>query len=190
MEFGILEIKASFKPNRNEEVKVSARLKLIAKEGAQFRGFGQTYGMWPTVWTTEENGWPTKGEIDIYEGFSFGGSTRFQSNLFYGTQANKNLMGNAAERSVGYGEGWHNVEMYWKNSNGVVTVQTRVDGKVVGNYSNATHKDLRLENFGPHNMILNMAVGSNNNLFDNSKINGFTETQMWVDSVKVEKRTL
>jgi hypothetical protein len=180
----------NFKPGVNEEYRVSAAIKLVAMNGTSWYGFNSTYGVWPAFWTVNETAWPTKGEIDIMEGYSYGGSSRFASNLFYGTTAGQNQLGSSAERTYGVSEGWHMYDEYWKNVNGWVTVTISLDGNVVATYTNSVNPNLRLQNFGPHNIILNLNVGSNYNIFDNSRINVFTKTMMWVDYVTVDKRTL
>ncbi|GAB3561829.1 hypothetical protein GCM10027578_03190 [Spirosoma luteolum] len=187
---GLCKSLVSFKPARNEEYHTYASIKLIAMAGTTYQGFAATYGAWPAFWTVQETNWPTKGEIDIMEGYSYGGTARFASNLFYGTTTGSNLLGTSAERPYSLGEGWHTYEQYWKNSNGTVSVTIVVDGATVATYTNAVNTKLRLENFGPHNVILNLNVGSNNTLFDNSKINLLDRTMMYVDYVKVDKRTL
>jgi hypothetical protein len=182
----------SFKPANNEEYRVSASIKMVAMNGASYVGFASTYGAWPAFWTVQETAWPTKGEIDIFEGYSFGGTANFASNLFYGTAANQNLLGSTCQTNWGNSEGWHMYDEYWKNVNGAVTVTIQLDGVTKATYTNAKNGNLRLENFGPHNIILNLAVGSNANLgiFNNANINLFSKTMMWVDYVTVDKRTL
>jgi hypothetical protein len=66
----------SFKPGNNEEYRVSAQVKLVAMDGANYRAFRDSYGVWPAFWTVQESNWPTQGEIDIFEGYSFGGSIK------------------------------------------------------------------------------------------------------------------
>jgi hypothetical protein len=182
----------SFKPAANEEYRVSASIKLIALNGSSYVGFASTYGAWPAFWTVQETSWPTKGEIDILEGYSYGGTTKFASNLFYGTTANQNQVGNSCESTWGNSEGWHMYDEYWKNVNGAVTVTIQLDGVTKATYTNARNSNLRLENFGPHNIIFNLAIGSNSNLgiFNNANINLYSKTMMWVDYVTVDKRTL
>lgn len=188
---GHIKSNYSFKPGNNEEYRVSAQIKLIAMNGTSWTGFSSTYGLWPAFWTVQENNWPVNGEIDIMEGYSYGGSTRFASNLFYGTSAGSNLLGNTCERTYGVGEGWHTYDEYWKNENGWVTLTIKVDGNTVATYTNSTNGNLKLQNFGPHNIILNLCVGCTSwNAFDNSRINVFSKTMMWVDYVTVDKRTL
>lgn len=180
----------SFKPAVNEEYRVSASIKLVAMNGSSYVGFASTYGAWPAFWTVQETSWPTKGEIDAFEGYSFGGSTKFSSNLFYGTSSGQNSVGNSCMTSWGNSEGWHVYDEYWKNVNGAVTVTIQLDGATKATYTNANNSNLRLENFGPHNIILNVAVGSNSGIFNNANINLYSKTMMWVDYVTVDKRTL
>jgi len=187
---GHIKSNYSFKPGVNEEYRVSSQIKLITMNGTSYVGFANSYGLWPAFWTVQETNWPTQGEIDIMEGYSFAGSTRFTSNLFYGTSSGNNLLGNTCERAYGVSEGWHMYDEYWKNQNGSVTVTIQLDGVTVSTYTNAVNGNLKLQNFGPHNIILNLAVGSNYGIFDNSKINVWTKTMMWVDYVTVDKRTI
>lgn len=179
----------SFKPGTNQEYRVSAQIKLIAMNGSSYTGFSSTYGCWPAFWTVQETNWPVNGEIDIMEGYSFGGSTRFTSNLFYGTSTGVNLLGSTCERTYGVSEGWHMYDEYWKNVNGTVTVTIQLDGVTVSTYTNAANGNLKLQNFGPHNIILNLCVGDKWGIFNNSRINVYTKTMMWVDYVTVDRRT-
>ena len=181
----------SFKPSNNTEYRTSAYIKLVALNGSSYTGFASTYGVWPTFWTVQESNWPVNGEMDIMEGYSFGGTTKFASNLFYGTAANNNLLGTTCEKAYTVTEGWHLYEQYWKNENGTISITIKVDEIEVASYSNASNPNLKLQNFGPHNIILNLNVGCTTwNAFNNNSINVFTKTMMWVDYVTVNKRTL
>jgi hypothetical protein len=180
----------SFKPGNNEEYRVSSQVKLIAMSGTTYRNFSETYGLWPAFWTVQESNWPTQGEIDIFEGYSYGGSTKWASNLFYGTSPGVNLLGTTCERVYNGNGDWHMYDEYWKNVNGAVTVTIQLDGVTKATYTNATNGNLRLQNFGPHNIIFNLAVGDKYGIFDNSRINVMSKTMMWVDYVTVDKRTL
>lgn len=190
---GLVKTKTfAFKPGINEEYRTSASIKLIALDGSTWRDFNQTYGAWPAFWTVQENAWPTQGEIDIMEGYTFGTYNRYASNLFYGTTSNQNQLGNTCEKQYTVGTGWHMYDEYWKNENGWVTVTIQLDGVTVSTYTNNINGNLKLQNFGPHNIIFNLNVGSNSNvgIFDNSRINLFSKSMMWVDYVTVDRRTL
>lgn len=189
---GHIKSNYSFKPQVNEEYRTSASIKFIAIDGTTWKDFAQTYGAWPAFWTVQENAWPTKGEIDIVEAYSFGSYAKYASNLFYGSTANNNQLGNTCEKPYNAGPGWHTYDEYWKNENGNVTVTIQLDGNTVATYTNAINGNLQLGNFGPHNIIFNLNVGSNNNIgiFNNAQINLFSKTMMWVDYVTVDKRTL
>lgn len=180
----------SFKPSVNEEYRTSASIKLIAQDGSNWKDFTQTYGAWPAFWTVQENNWPVNGEIDIVEAYSYGSSAKYASNLFYGQTAGNNQLGNTCEKPYSVGAGWHLYDEYWKNVNGVVTVTIQLDGVTVSTYTNAINGNLQLQNFGPHNIIFNLNVGSNSGIFNNSQINLFSKTMMWVDYVTVDKRSL
>jgi Glycosyl hydrolases family 16 len=196
---GLIKSNYSFKPARNEEYRISSQIKLLALDGTTFKSFTQTYGAWPAFWSVQETSWPTKGEIDIMEGYSYNGiaPARFASNLFYGTTAGNNLLGISAERNypstfnIDGNSGWHLYDCYWKNQNGVVTVTIMIDNQTVATYTDSINTKLKLANFGPHNVILNLNVGSNNSSFINpSLINLLSSTMMWVDYVTVDKRTI
>ncbi len=182
-----------FTPGNNQQLKFSARIKLIARQGNGYRGFSETYGAWPAFWTVNETTWPTRGEIDIMEGYSFGNRAEYASNLFYGFNEFTPLLGSDAVRDFdGLGEGWHEYVMYWTNVNGNVYVDVFVDGRQEANYFNGINRNLRLENFVNHNIIFNLNVGSNDNLgiFNNNLINLFSETQMFVDWVRVDRKNI
>lgn len=180
----------SFKPGINEEYRTSAYIKLIAVKNGTYTDFSATYGAWPAFWTVQETNWPTKGEIDIFEGYSYGTYAKFASNIFYGKVSGRNQLGQTCERYYNVSEGWHLYEMFWSNVNGSVSVRVQLDGTTVASYTNAANRFLKLENFGPHNVILNMNVGDNYGIFNNSLINVFDKTMMWADYVSVDKRTL
>ena len=195
---GLIKSIYQYKPENNTEYMLSANIKLIAMDGANYKSFTDTYGAWPAFWSVQENAWPVQGEIDTMEGYSFApNASRFTSNLFYGTTSGTNQLGNAAERSypstfnVNGNNGWHLYESFWSVKNNVVTVTIKLDNVTVSTYTNSSVSKLNLNNFGPHNIIINMNVGSNDsNFIDPNKINLFTSTMMWVDDVTVYKRSI
>ena len=195
---GLIKSNYQYKPENNTEYMLSANIKLLAMDGTNYKSFTDTYGAWPAFWSVQENAWPVQGEIDIMEGYSFApNASRFTSNLFYGTTSGANQLGNAAERSypsafnLNGNNGWHLYESFWKMKNNVVTVTIKLDGATVSTYTNSSVSKLNLNNFGPHNIIFNLNVGSNDsNFIDPNRINLFTTVMMWVDDVTVYKRPI
>ncbi|MCD0466014.1 glycoside hydrolase [Flavobacterium sp. ENC] len=195
---GFISSHYQYKPENNTEYMLSANIKLVAMDGGTYKSFTQTYGAWPAFWSVQQNAWPTKGEIDIMEGYSFApNASRFTSNLFYGTSSGTNLIGNAAERNypgnfdVNGNGGWHLYESFWKMKDNVVTVTIKVDNVTVSTYTNSSAGNLNLNNFGPHSIIFNLNVGSkDSNFIDPNKINLFSSVMMWVDDVTVYKRPI
>ena len=186
---GMIKSLQKFKPENNTEYIFYSKIKLIALNGTNdWKPFSQTYGAWPAFWTVEETAWPTKGEIDVMEAYSYGNSDRFASNLFFGTSAGNNTLGTAAERVYNptpTNWSWNNYDMYWKNENGVNTITIKLNNQVISTYTGGY-----LNDFGPHNVLLNLNVGSDGGIFNNSQINLFSKTMMWVDYVGVSKRTI
>jgi hypothetical protein len=195
---GFISSNYQYKPENNTEYMLSANIKLIAMDGGNYKSFTDTYGAWPAFWSVQQSAWPTKGEIDIMEGYSFApNSSRFTSNLFYGTSSGANQLGNSAERNypgnfdINGNGGWHLYESFWKMKNNVVTVTIMVDNVTVATYTNSSVGNLNLNNFGPHSIIFNLNVGSkDSNFIDPNKINLFSTVMMWVDDVTVYKRPI
>lgn len=195
---GLIKSNYQYKPENNTEYMLSANIKLIAMDGANYKSFTDTYGAWPAFWSVQENAWPVQGEIDIMEGYSFAPNvSRFTSNLFYGKTSGANQLGNNAERgypstfNLNGNNGWHLYESFWSVKNNVVTVTIKLDNVTISTYTNSKVSNLNLNNFGPHNIILNMNVGSNDSSFiDPNKINLFSTVMMWVDDVTVYKRPI
>jgi beta-glucanase (GH16 family) len=152
----------------NPKVRMIARIKLPAG-----------YAMWPAFWSYGDP-WPTQGEIDIVEARG-SEPTKYQTNYFYGTQTNRNL--------VRGGEGfitadanltacYHVYEMVWEQNQ----LTSYLDGRVVevktsGGYIPAL--------FGKTERItLNLAVGGNfiGRRVDQNKVQPGV---MYVDYVKV-----
>lgn len=189
---GLLKSKLAFHPGWREEVHVRSIIKVVARQGNRDRNFKDTDNVWPAFWTVQENKWPTKGEIDIMESYSFGGSDRFASNLFYGTEELENDLGEEAARvwngfSSTSNNGWHTYDMYWKNDRGTRTIVIKVDGVERASYNSNTSSDLDLAKFTSHNVMVNLNIGSDDGIFQNSpKI--YDKVWMFVDKVLVEKR--
>ena len=151
--------------------------------------FAETYGAWPAFWTVQGNRWPTYGEIDIVEGYTFGPENpRYACNLIYGK--GRNVLGTTCERPYDVNEGWHVYDEYWANNNGDVSVTIVFDGDTIETYTNDANPKLKLENFGPHTIMLNLNIGDNYGIFDKKQINVFDQTMMLVDYVTVDKRNL
>ncbi len=197
---GHVKSKDTWKPDNGEEIRFMAKIKFNAfNSNGTWRPFHDTYGAWPAFWTVNETNWPTNGEIDIMEGYTFGNGSndRYASNLFYGPNNDTSILNSS--QSTKYYSGdvnaagvWNDFEMRWrKNNNGWESVRIYVNGSLKKTYHNNNVDDLRLDLFSKHNVILNLNIGdSNNDIFDNSKNQVFGSAEMIVDYVLVQRRSL
>jgi len=165
----------SFAPENNTEIHIKAKIKLTAKKGNRVKPFKST-----------------------------------NQAVFYGTETGKNELGRRFERTyrnfdVDANNGWHTYEMFWKNINGVISLSIYIDKEeklsqvspleadmpTIINFNDATDEEqkLKLQNFQNHTVILNLNVTSDAGIFQ-GKPKLFTKTQMYVDYVLVEKRSI
>lgn len=198
---GHIKSKIQFGPEQNEELRFKARLKLVAEDGEnpdgspRYVNFDQTYGLWPAFWTVDEDGWPTKGEIDIMEGYSYGDTEKYASNIFYGTTVGVSILSqnntvhqyNLSDDSA---DGWQTLEMRWMEHSGTSSIHIFVNNEYVKTYDNNTDPNLNLNNFTPHNIIFNLNVGDDGGIFNNNLIDGFTKAYFLIDWVEVSKRSI
>lgn len=208
---GHIKSKKSFHPKWNEQIRIKGKILLQARQtrnkkdsrGRNIRrngrlvketvnrNFKDTKQGWPAFWTVNETSWPTKGEFDIMEGYSYGGSEHFSSNLFYGKETGKNDVGRTAEKEYKdfSGNGWHTYEMIWTNDKGNIKSQMKVDGKSINTYTDSGSTKWDFKKFSSHNLMINLNVGSNDGIFTGSP-NLFDRLYMYVDYVRVETRKI
>ena len=185
---GHIKSVSTFKPPVNTKYWIRARIKLIALDGSVYKSFKQTYGAWPAFWMTNETNWPVNGEIDVMEGYSFGGTESYASNLFYGVTPGVNQLGNTCERPMNSGDGWHNYDVFWINNAGSMTLVVQLDGITTATYTNSSNSNLNLQNFSAHNILFNLCVGGG--MFNNNNLQVMSKIMMWVDWVSVSSSSL
>jgi beta-glucanase (GH16 family) len=112
------------------------------------------YGMWPAFWTYGDP-WPTQGEIDVLEARGQE-TTKYQTNYFYGTEANNNLVTDAAKVITADNDlstCFHVYELIWEQGRLIslldgVVVESKTSGGYVSSLFNTQEK-----------IVLNLAVG-------------------------------
>lgn len=162
-----LETKALYSASTaTPKVRMVARIKLPAG-----------YGMWPAFWSYGDP-WPTEGEIDILEARGQDPMT-YQTNYFYGTTANNNLVQNATAvitSSLNLQSGFHVYELIWEQN----SLTFLLDGQVA---------DVKTGSYVPNlfgkkeKIVLNLAVGGN--FFSRLTTSKIVPGTMQVDWVKV-----
>jgi len=175
---GRMETLAQFGPSNTQgelEYRFVARIQLP-----------KGHGMWPAFWSTSDP-WPTNGEIDILEARG-GEPTKFQSNIFYGTEANTPITKNedtekVHELNVDLTEDFHIYELIWRSN----SLEIKFDDTTVHKYT-ADSKNHISNLFGKkQQLILNVAVGGI--FFSGIDSSIFADSAtMKVDWVKVYKR--
>jgi len=194
---GHIKSRNIFIPDTNEEIRFISmiRLSAISEEDVEVP-FEDTYGAWPAFWTVEENNWPVAGEIDIMEAYTFADPNvdRYACNMFFGDNPGNSILRHE-DTEFRYTENinqtdWNMYEMRWSNFNGVSEINIYINDVFVKKYNNDLIPNLRLEDFTAHNVIFNLNVADDVGIFDNSLVNILTQTEMLVDYLKVEKRTL
>ena len=150
----------------NPKIRMSARIK-----------WPNSYGLWPAFWSYGDP-WPTQGEIDILEARGQE-PFKYQTNYFYGKQANRNLVRNATgyiTSDVSLTNCWHVYEVIWSQN----SLQFYLDGVLVKTNTGSYVSSL----FGKTERItLNLAVGGN--FFTNLNTANIQNGTMEVDWVKV-----
>jgi beta-glucanase (GH16 family) len=164
---GRIESKTLFSASTaTPQVRMMARIKLPAG-----------YGMWPAFWSYGDP-WPTHGEIDILEARGQE-DKKYQTNYFYGRQANRNLVRGAegfVNTDVSLQTCYHVYELIWSQN----SLQFYFDGVLVKTNNGGYVPNL----FGKSEKItLNLAVGG---LFFSNFNPALIQTgTMYVDWVKV-----
>jgi len=192
---GHVKSKRSFTPGRGEEIRFEWRAKLqVHRNNGQYTNWiGASTGAFPALWTVNESNWPTNGEIDVMEAFARkkDGNTSYSSNLFYGRNVGNNEV-TRAKRDYWVNDGWRKYEMIWKhNNNRSKEIIIYIDGSQVAYYNGNTDSKLNLDEFSNHNIMMNMNVGdSAGDIWDPYSLNVQRSANLWVDYVKVYRRSL
>ncbi len=196
-ESAMIRSKTYFDPSTSntDQYRLTAKIKFGVINNGVSGNFSSSYGAWPACWTTNETVWPTDGEIDMLEAYSKYGSSYSASNLFYGTVAggSNDLLKNTYAKNFTTTStvGWHTYEMYWEKYGTDGKILVYKDGVLQATYYNSSGNGLaKIGNYDDHKVIINLAVGGSP--FTNSSVD-ITSTKkayMWVDYVKVDKRTI
>jgi beta-glucanase (GH16 family) len=120
-----IESKLMFAPGQGaSQIRFVARIKLPGG-----------YGMWPAFWSYGNN-WPTDGEIDVLEARG-NEPFQFQTNYFFGSQANVNLAKNVAaylSTNTSLTDCWHVYEVIWTKQDLTFLLDGQVIDVKVGGY--------------------------------------------------------
>ena len=165
---GRIECKTNFSASSaTPKIRIAARIK-----------WPNSTGLWPGFWSFGDP-WPTMGEIDILE-CRGQAPTKFQTNYFYGTVANTNLVQDAAWQVTAESSlctCFHVYELVWEQNK----LTYYLDGKVFEVKTSGGYID---QLFGKsERIVLNMAVGGS--FFSNLDPVTIQEGTMEVDYVKV-----
>jgi len=165
---GRIESKTNISANATTpKVRIVSRIKLPAGKG-----------LWPAFWSYGDP-WPTQGEIDFVE-FRGHETTKYQTNYFYGTEANTNLVKNAEgfiKADADLTACYHVYEMIWEQSK----LTSVLDGTIVEIKTSGGYIPQLFGN--EHRITLNVAVGGL--FFQNLDPATIENGTMEVDWVKV-----
>lgn len=165
---GRIECKSNISANSiTPKVRIAARIKLPKGNG-----------LWPAFWSYGDQ-WPTQGEIDFLEARG-NELTKYQTNYFFGTSSNSNLVKGAEWVIQTDGDltaCFHVYELIWEQSK----LTSLLDGKVVEVKTSGGYIP---QLFGKQQRVtLNVAVGGW--FFNNLNPTTIEDGTMAVDWVKV-----